>query len=187
MENKLIFRKAKIEELESVLDLFIKRREWLKRKNINLWQSKTFIKSLQKDLIKALTNEEVFILEENNIVIGCVFLQKDPHNDYWLNNNKEGCLYLSRLCVEPDASGRNLGTMILDCSINECHNKGINFIRLDCRADNIHLPKFYSNYGFVETGRKEFPGDADSQLMELCVFKKLEDKKVDQNNVGKSL
>lgn len=170
------FRKANIIDLAAVINIFVERRNWLGQKGVNLWQGETFIEEITDEVTRALRGNDLYVLEQDEKIMGCVILQNNSHNDYWHYDNQNYC-YLTRLCVDINEKNKGLGKIILDFCLEECQNIGYEKLRLDCRADNSHLPTFYGGYGFQEVGRKHFTNndgtpDADSILMEMDILKK---------------
>ena len=170
------FRTAKANDVMAVIDIYFSRRKWLGEKGVNLWQGEGFLEEIKNEVTKALNINSLYVLEQDNKIIGCVILQNSSNNDYWQEDNQNYC-YLTRLCVAINEKNKGLGKVILDYCLEECQKLGYEKLRLDCRADNSHLPEFYSKYGFQEIGRKKFPNgdgtfDADSILMEMPIIKK---------------
>lgn len=170
------FRKANNSDLEAIMAIYINRQEWLKQKGVNLWQGADFVDQISDEVADALQGQALYVLENETGILGAVMLQNNSNNDYWEDDNQNYC-YLTRLCVDVNSKSMGLGKVILDYSIEDCQKLGYEKLRLDCRADNSHLPVFYGNYGFQEVGRKKFilpngKPDADSILMEVKIIKK---------------
>ena len=99
---------------------------------------------IQKDMERGVT---YFVIENENIVIGCVALEKA---------NSDIC-YLERLAVLPDQRRRGFGNALVTHVLSEAKNLGAKRVNIGIIAEQNELKKWYKEIGFVEQESKEFP------------------------------
>lgn len=73
---------------------------------------------------------------------------------YALVGSQWGTVYLHRIAVRPDESGRGLGAALLKASIDWGHRSGGRSMVLNVRPENRRAKRLYENLGFTDTGTK---------------------------------
>ena len=99
---------------------------------------------IQKDMERGVT---YFVIENENIVIGCVALEKA---------NSDIC-YLERLAVLPDKRRHGFGKALINHILSEAKLLGAKRVNIGIIAEQNELKKWYKEIGFVEQESKEFP------------------------------
>jgi N-acetylglutamate synthase-like GNAT family acetyltransferase len=99
---------------------------------------------IQKDMERGVT---YFVIYNENIVIGCVALEKA---------NSDVC-YLERLAVLPDHRRRGFGNALVTHVLSQAKNLGAKRVNIGIIAEKNELKKWYKEIGFVEQESKEFP------------------------------
>ena len=95
-----------------------------------------------------------FILaEENDAIIGCVYVEPDGER-----------AYLGLLSVEPSLQRAGIGTRLMDAAEDHCRAAGCRF--MDLRVVNVRteLPAYYQKLGYVQSGTAPFPEHVDTLL-----------------------
>jgi GNAT superfamily N-acetyltransferase len=141
-------RLAKVEDLERVLGLLVNAAEWLKTKGVSQWDY--YIKNLEGNTQEVLDSIEVgatYILELGDEAIASVTLENTPNewdSDIWGKDvNKEGVVYLHRLVVHRDYSGKGVGSGLLDWAEEYVKSIDKSYIRFDCVGSNEGLNNYY--------------------------------------------
>jgi ribosomal-protein-alanine N-acetyltransferase len=58
------------------------------------------------------------------------------------------------VAVHPDCQGMGIGRALVGTGLNHLYSLGVNTIKLEVRPGNASALKIYTDYGFVEKGRK---------------------------------
>ena len=99
---------------------------------------------IQKDMERGVN---YFVMENENIVVGCVALEKA---------NSDEC-YLERLAVLPDKRRRGFGNALVTHVLSQAKSLGAKRVNIGIIAEQNELKKWYKEIGFVEQESKEFP------------------------------
>jgi protein-tyrosine phosphatase len=67
-------------------------------------------------------------------------------------------MYLGRVAVTRELSGRGLGLELLDSARRITAEAGFSFLRLNCPAENERLRRYYFDAGFDDLGEAELRG-----------------------------
>ena len=89
-----------------------------------------------------------FCAIEDNRMIGTVAVEK--------SGDCEGLYYIERLAVLPEYRHMGYGTLLMDHACAEIVRRGGNRVSIGIINENDVLKKWYSGYGFTETGIKRF-------------------------------
>ena len=105
-------------------------------------------------------------INEEGIIIGCVYLQK--RND---------SLYLGMLSVSPNIQAKGIGGLLLNASIDYARQQGCNTITIQVISVREELIAWYERRGFYLTGETvPFPADnrfgIPVQPLEFAVLEK---------------
>jgi ribosomal protein S18 acetylase RimI-like enzyme len=154
--NQLAFEKAKIEELETILDLFKGAAEQLQSKGNNQWQrwlkpTSHYIEGVLKDLIA----NAFFLVKKEGETVG-MFRLMPSDEEYWVKTD-DVAMYLHSFVVKPSFAGQGIGSEVLKMVEKQLHEQGIPLFRLDCKADNEPLCNYYKNQGFTPIRLQEMP------------------------------
>ncbi|MFJ7726315.1 GNAT family N-acetyltransferase [Neobacillus sp. NPDC097160] len=121
---------------------------WMKDNEINQWRF-LLDGGDDEEIEQAITNRETYIvLKDNDIVATFTLLSKQSEWDryIWGEDNTSKTLYLHRLAIIPRYIKKGIGKSILAWIQNNVSD--IEYLRLDCVADNIKLNNFYKNNEF---------------------------------------
>lgn len=154
---KLIYKKAKTNELEIALSLLKKASEVLAEKQIDQWG---YWSNPPADKIKWVKDgfkngEFYFVKNEELELIGMYRLMKEDLL-YWGKQDRKA-RYIHSLVVLPKFSGNNIGYRIVEKIEQEMLTDCVSFLRLDCNSLNERLCKYYVDLGFEKVGEKQMP------------------------------
>lgn len=91
---------------------------------------------------------EYFVLESNSKIAGCIALEE---------SQKESSVYfIERLSVLPEERHKGYGKMLIDFVFDHAKKKNGRLISIGIINENTILKNWYSDYGFKETGIKNF-------------------------------
>jgi ribosomal protein S18 acetylase RimI-like enzyme len=98
-------------------------------------------------------NECLFVLVENNSVIGCLCISNEMDEVYknvkWLTKNKKN-IYLHRLAVHPTFQGKGYAISLMNYAERFTLKNGYESIRLDTFSGNPKNNKFYKLQGYTK-------------------------------------
>jgi N-acetylglutamate synthase-like GNAT family acetyltransferase len=87
-----------------------------------------------------------FIIENENIVAGCVALECASFDE----------CYLERLAVLPDQRRRGFGKKLVTHVFSKAKLRGVQRVKIGIIAEHSELKTWYKKIGFVEQESKEF-------------------------------
>jgi ribosomal protein S18 acetylase RimI-like enzyme len=100
---------------------------------------------------KDLSNEELFILENEGKVIGAIVISIRKDEVYepidWLTEDSTNG-YLHRLCVHPKHQGKGHARTLLDFAETHLKELGAVSVRLDTFSKNLRNNKLYESRGY---------------------------------------
>lgn len=120
-------------------------------------------------LLDMLSSKESTILKclnEQNFIIGCVYLKTEGEH-----------LYLGMLTVSPELQAKGIGKMLLEASEARAFSAGITSILITVISTRSELISWYKRRGYFETGeRHPFPSEEKfgkpKQSVEFSVMQK---------------
>ena len=142
---------AESRNLEQIVIIIRQTAKWLKTKGILQWNENYPISRLEKELM----NDELFVVRDQfRNTIGTLSLSKTK-SEFWPDDSSQKSsttMYLHRVAVSREYSGRNLGNEIINWVIDYCRQQDISLLRLECDKTNPFLPDFYRECGFEFVG-----------------------------------
>ncbi|WP_307802387.1 GNAT family N-acetyltransferase [Cellulomonas fengjieae] len=137
--------------------------DWMAARGIVQWPPG----SLPRERIAAQVDAgQWHVLVDDLRVVGTVrLLWADP--DFW-GDDDTPAVYVHGLMVDRAATGRGIGTALLDWAAARGRAAGVGLFRLDCRTTNPALRAYYEGYGFQAVGQRDF-ADFSCTLLELRV------------------
>ena len=138
---------AESRNLEEIVIIVRQTAKWLKTKGIQQWSENYPISRLEKELL----NDELFVVRDQiKNTIGTLSLSKTK-SEFWPDDSSKKsstAIYLHRVAISREYSGRNLGNEIINWAIDYCRQQDIGLLRLECDKTNPFLPDFYRKCGF---------------------------------------
>lgn len=164
---------AKIEDLESIEQLFIDCKADLLQKEIYQWDDNY----PNKDFFAAnIEEQELYILKTEEKIIGAVVL-----NDYqvpeWENikwHKEDGTYYvIHSLAIHPNYQSGGYGSKLLGFCEEYAIEKKCDGIRLDAFSENDAALKFYENHDYIRMGELLFSFKPEGHQRYFCYEKLL--------------
>lgn len=156
-QNELIFKKAVLRELDTVLLLLKQAAVGLQEKNIDQWSIWLNPDATKVNWIKeGLEAGEFYFVETGNNKIAGMFRLMEQDELYW-GKQEVPARYVHSLIVTPAFKGSNTGKSIMAVIEQQVIAEGIYLLRLDCIASNPKLCAYYESMGFVKKGIKQMP------------------------------
>jgi len=120
-------------------------------------------------LKEMITKSSAIILQsfnENNILQGCVYLEKKQHK-----------MYLGMLTVSPLLQAKGIGKQLLIEAEKYAQSKGCSLIEMAVISVRLELIAWYKKHGYRDTGEKKpFPNDIKfgipKQPLEFIIMQK---------------
>ena len=148
----MIIRKAELEDVEQLDMMFAKLLEIDKIYDDNLKSGLT----MHGFFSKRIMDEDViaFVAFDNDNIIGYVFgyIQKDNKVKVELE------AYIESIYIEESKRKTGIGTKLIEQFELEAQNRGVKYIFIDNKVNNLVAHNLYSNLGynlFIESRRKE--------------------------------
>lgn len=120
------------EKIETLLELLREKANWLIKIGKPMWNPKYLSK---QEFLNKYINCEMFIIQENEEVIGgFVLIEND--NLFWNSDeNNDSSYYIHKLVIKDGYTGKGYARDVIECikkySILKCKN----YLRLDCYSD----------------------------------------------------
>lgn len=107
----------------------------------------------RKDAKKALSQNALFIYEENNEILGSLILNNTQPEEYkkidWTRNAEdEKIKVIHLLMVRPCAAGKGIGSALVNFAVEMAKKQSCTAIRLDTGAQNKPAISLYKKMGF---------------------------------------
>ncbi len=143
---KLVFQKATIEDLSSILELYKKVIET----TFTTWDENYPSKEL---IISDIKNSELYLLKNSKgECVAVSFLGiNDDSKENWVIQLKSP-LGVARICVSPDYQGKGIGSYFMNRLIDEAKNRGADGMQFHVCTKNISAMKMYEKVGFKNYG-----------------------------------
>jgi ribosomal protein S18 acetylase RimI-like enzyme len=149
-------RQAEPDEVALALSLFEEAALVLRAKGINQWQhwinpAPEYVNRVQKGF-----DDKVYFFVEQLGTLAGMFRLMDSDEEYW-GIQHESAVYLHSFMTKPAFKGQDIGSTVIKLIEMKVREKGINYFRLDCKADNEALCNYYKRQGFVPIRLKVMP------------------------------
>ncbi|MDQ0562932.1 GNAT superfamily N-acetyltransferase [Rhizobium mesoamericanum] len=101
-------------------------------------------------------SEIAYAAMEGDILCGCVFLRPE-----------EGCLYIGKLAIAPDAQGRGIGRKLLTVAEQVARDRALASLRLETRIELVENHDVFTCWGFEKTAENAHPGFTRTTSIEM--------------------
>lgn len=153
--EKLIIRKADPEDAPRMLKLWQDLGEWIQKQGIDQWRPDRF--SIEEIHGFFRDGADLYVAEVEDDLVGTyLILWSDPLIWGELNNTDSG--YIHRLAVDRRYRGQNVGHVLLRSAEERIAERGKDTARLDCKADNPKLNRYYRENGYQLVKRLDAEG-----------------------------
>ncbi|MEU0179484.1 GNAT family N-acetyltransferase [Streptomyces massasporeus] len=142
-------RPAAAEDVPALLALRTEAEEWLRTKGTDQWSDpETGEKAITKWRASIDEGRAWVVVGERDEVLATV--SRGPvDRDFWSDADRpESALYLYKLIVAREASGRHLGTRVIDWMCRLAALEGRTWVRIDTWRTNTGLHTYYEHLGF---------------------------------------
>jgi GNAT superfamily N-acetyltransferase len=142
------FRPATADDLDAVIALRTEAEDWLRAAGIEQWTADYH--DMARDVLRTAVERGVaWVVVDGGTVVATVTLN-GPDLDFWQPADAPDTgLYLSKMIVARGHAGRGLGAAILNWAAGRAGWAGKEWLRLECRRDNLLLHAYYQAHGFA--------------------------------------
>lgn len=141
-ENNIFLRKANIDDLNEILNLFKERIDWFKQNNINQWL-KYFELHSKLEFSDIIQNSNYFVMVQNNKIIAGFEVSCD--SKYWRDYSNDS-YYLYKVVTK--VGNKNIGNLVFEICKYFCKINNKKYLRLNCISSNKKLNEIYEKYHF---------------------------------------
>ena len=156
-----MIRRAKISEIPDILTITRACAQKMQENGIFQWNEHYPSKEA---FLKDIEREELFVIEENNIVQGTIVISTLMDEEYkpiqWVTSNGNST-YIHRLSVHPDLQGKGLSKKMMDFAENHAREHRFVSVRLDTFSQNKRNQRFYEQRGYQKLGDIYFPKQSE--------------------------
>lgn len=147
-----MIRKAKINELDEIMNMYTSCVDGMQKANINQWDS-TYPN--RKIISEDIRNKSFYIFLINDKIIGGINIDKIQDKKYldieWKDKSNK-FLVVHRLAVRQEFWKKGIGNKLMIFAESLVKEKKLNSIRLDTYSSNPIAINFYLNLGYIKKG-----------------------------------
>jgi len=138
------------DDLPRYIDLLEELADWLHSRGIDQWP-RGRARSSPGYYGTSIEKKEVHLASVGDELTGAVrLLMSDPI--VWPEFPDGDAVYVYNLAVRRSWAGHGLGRRLLDWAEQQAADLGRQYVRLDCRAGNTTLHRYYEQAGFIARG-----------------------------------
>ena len=147
-----MIRKAKINELDEIMNMYASCVDGMQKANIDQWDS-TYPN--RKIISEDIRNKSFYIFLINDKIIGGINIDKIQDKTYldieWKDKGNK-YLVVHRLAVRQEFWKKGIGNKLMIFAESLVKEKKLNSIRLDTYSSNPIAINFYLNLGYIKKG-----------------------------------
>ena len=148
----MIIRKAKINDLDEIMNMYASCVDGMQKANIDQWDS-TYPN--RKIISEDIRNKSFYIFLINDKIIGGINIDKIQDKTYldieWKDKSNK-FLVVHRLAVRQEFWKKGIGNKLMIFAESLVKEKKLNSIRLDTYSSNPIAINFYLNLGYIKKG-----------------------------------
>jgi len=148
----MMIRKAKINELDEIMNMYASCVDGMQKANIDQWDS-TYPN--RKIISEDIRNKSFYIFLINDKIIGGINIDKIQDKTYldieWKDKGNK-FLVVHRLAVRHEFWKKGIGNKLMIFAESLVKEKKLNSIRLDTYSSNPIAINFYLNLGYIKKG-----------------------------------
>ena len=148
----MMIRKAKINELDEIMNMYASCVDGMQKANIDQWDS-TYPNT--KIISEDIRNKSFYIFLINDKIIGGINIDKIQDKTYldieWKDKSNK-FLVVHRLAVRQEFWKKGIGNKLMIFAESLVKEKKLNSIRLDTYSSNPIAINFYLNLGYIKKG-----------------------------------
>lgn len=141
-EQNITLKKAEINELDRILEVYSERIQWFKEKGVKQW-SKYFLHHPKSEFEEIISKGNYFILEKNSEIIAGFEISTD--SKYW-NDDKTEAYYIYKVVTK--VGNKEIGNIIFDICKDFARANNKKYLRLNCLSKNKKLNDIYESHNF---------------------------------------
>ncbi len=149
------FKKASMEDLNGVMDVFESARELLKADGSPQWQNGH---PNQADFVRDIKNGHTYVLIVDDVVAATACLIPGPDADYatiyegrWQNPELKYAA-IHRVAVSANYRGKGLSRKLFTNLFKVTQELGFEEIRVDTHKKNLRMQSLLESFGFIRSG-----------------------------------
>lgn len=147
--SRVEVRQATAEDVGEIVDILSEAARWLLARGIEQWPD-----PFPRDRVEALARRGEFHVASIGGDTAAVFALLWSDSTFW-GERPDDAGYVHALAVRRAYAGTGLGERLLEWVELEVAARGRPYVRLDCRADNDALRRYYERLGFEPRGEVE--------------------------------
>lgn len=156
-----MIRKATTKDIKSILRITKSCAKHMIKNGIFQWNEHYPNKS---EFEKDIDRNELYVLEIDKIIIGCIVISTFMDEDYipvnWLTLNTNN-IYIHRLAIHPEYQGQKLAKKLMDYAENFAKTNNFSSVRLDTFSKNKRNQIFYELRGYKKLDEIFFSNQSD--------------------------
>lgn len=151
--NTLSHRRAVEGDLELYWEIQKEADRWMRSKGHAPLGALFKDKERREFMARQIQESEVYLFEEAGVTWGSLRLQREDQA-FWGGQGLDGSAgYLHGLVVRDGWHGKGMGRRLVRWAEAKVGAWGRRLLRLDCKADNERLRRYYRDCGFHELGQ----------------------------------
>ena len=151
-KQNITFKKAEINELDKMLEVYSARIKWFKEKQIKQWNK--YLEHHPKEEFENIIKEGYFFtLKQNGKIIAAFELSTD--SKYWKDSGTQA-YYIYKVVTK--IGSKEVGNIIFEICKDIAKTNDKKYLRLDCLSTNEKLNDIYESHGFklIRTGYEDY-------------------------------
>lgn len=156
-----MIRKGAVADIKNILKVTKACAAFMITKNIFQWNE---YYPNKKPFINDANRGELYVLEIENEIIGCVTVSTIMDEEYipisWLTPNEKN-IYIHRLAVHPNQQGKGFAQQLMQFAEDYARKNNYQSVRLDTFSQNKRNQKFYELRGYKKLGDIYFPKQSE--------------------------
>jgi ribosomal protein S18 acetylase RimI-like enzyme len=160
-----LLRRATLNDLPDVLNLLGARAMWLRESGLDQWQ----LRDPARDTERSIKRGDTWVLAVDFRSVATITMTTIADADFWTAAERdEPAIYVSKLATALDASGRGLGTTLIDGANHYAAQRCIPRLRWDVWRSNRDLQAYYTKVGGTHLRTVEVEGRSSGALFEMA-------------------
>ena len=142
--SPIIIRQATLEDLTTVADILLEAILWLEQKDMAFLNKD----EISLGLIRPDVDAGLFYIAFYEGVAAGVMRFQTEDLVFWDDIPQEDSAFIQRLSVRRSFAGGKVSLALMQWAVEQSHELGKSYLRLDCAADRSRLRAVYENFGF---------------------------------------
>ncbi|WP_307242355.1 GNAT family N-acetyltransferase [Catenuloplanes indicus] len=155
--------------MDALVEIYQAAQRWLAQQGSDQWakNSEARVRGIFED---AINRGGCLVAEESGRVVGTATVDEYADPEFWQpEDGPEDALYVHRMVIDREASGRNIGGQLLDFAESLAVDHERKWLRLDAWRTNEKLHDYYRKQGFTHIRTVELPHRGSGALFQRQV------------------